>query len=81
MLQMKYALRQRDTDRAGDALTKLTSMKIDEQMILPWRVELAYQRRDWSETRKLLNRFIQKGYMNPRIEQVAKFWRADNLTV
>lgn len=80
MLRMRYALRQRDTGRAAQALESLMKMRVDEQMILPWRVELAYQRRDWQETKKLLNRFIQKGYMNPRIEQIAKFWRADTLT-
>lgn len=80
MLRLRYALRQRDTARAVDALNQLNSMKLDEQMILPWHIELAYQRRDWPETKKLLNRFIQKGYMNPRIEQIARFWRADTLT-
>lgn len=77
LLQLRYSLRQRDTERAVKALEKLKSFSMDEQMVLPWQAELAYQQRDWKSMRSLLGRFLSRGYMNPRIEQLAKFWKAE----
>lgn len=80
MLQLRYALRQRDAKRAARAVEKLSSLPVDDQMVLPWQIELAFQQRDWKRMRELLRRFVSRGYMNPRIEQLARFWKVEPLT-
>ncbi|GAB5562305.1 MAG: hypothetical protein SynsKO_39520 [Synoicihabitans sp.] len=77
-LQLRYALRQRNVEAARTALKKLETLKADEQMVLPWRMELDYQVRDWVSLKRHLAYFINRGYPNPRIENLARFWGADN---
>lgn len=78
LLRLRYALRQRDRKAATAALAKLESLRIDEQMVLPWRIELAFQHQDWAALKELLGRFQSQGYLNPRIEMLARFWRVNH---
>lgn len=76
LLRLRYALRQRDVNAASATLRKLAELEVDKQMVMPWEIELAYQCHDWTEMRRLLREFVRKGFVNPRIEALAKFWRA-----
>ncbi|MCF3651880.1 HEAT repeat domain-containing protein [Synoicihabitans lomoniglobus] len=75
LLRLRYALRRRDVAMAGTLLAQIDQDPADEQMLLPWRAELAFQMRDWSGVRRILKRFAEAGYVNTRIEALARFWR------
>jgi tetratricopeptide (TPR) repeat protein len=79
LLRLRYALRQRDIGEARESLRKLSALVVDEQMVMPWKMELAYQCRDWTGMRRLLGEFVRKGFVNPRIETMAEFWRATEI--
>lgn len=74
LLQLRYALRQRNLEAARSALHRVRALKVDEQVVLPWEAELAFLERDWKAVQELLSRFVAKGFVNPRIESIAKFW-------
>ena len=74
LLRLRYALRRRDVFGAEAALEKAEALKLDSQMVLPWHIELAYQKKDWSEMRRLFGVFLERGFVNPRVEALARFW-------
>ena len=77
LLRLRYALRRRDVAGAEAALKKAEALKIDSQMVLPWQMELAFQKKNWGELRRLFEVFVDRGFVNPRIEALARFWGVD----
>lgn len=80
LLQLRYALRQRDREAARAALERVKTLQVDEQVLLPWETELAFIERDWSAVKRLLARFSEKRFVNPRVEALAEYWRVKEAT-
>lgn len=73
-LGFKYALRARDVTAARRWLDRLEQRKSDAQQLLPWRMELAFLEGDWKRLRVLFEEFAHARYINPRIEELSRFW-------
>lgn len=73
-LGFKYALRARDAAVARRWLDRLEQRKSDAQQVLPWRMELAFLEGDWTRLRGLFEEFARARYINPRIEELSRFW-------
>lgn len=73
-LGFKYALRARDAGAARLWLERLEQRKSDAQQVLPWRMELAFLEGDWKRLRALFEEFARARYINPRIEELSRFW-------
>lgn len=74
LLQLRYALRQRNREVARRALQRVKTLNVDEQVVLPWEAELAFLERDWRQVKALLAEFVDRRFVNPRIESVAEYW-------
>lgn len=74
LLQLRYALRQRNGAIAREALDRVKRLKVDEQVVLPWEAELAFVSRDWAKLKALLAHFVDQRFVNPRIEALAAYW-------
>ena len=77
VLQLRYALRQRNVGRADAALQRARELRVDEQVLLPHAAELSFQQRDWTGLREVLGVFIERRFVNPKIEALAEFWRVE----
>lgn len=73
-LGFKYALRARDVAAARRWLERLQQRKSDTQQVLPWQMELAFLEGDWKRLRTLFDEFARARYINPRIEELSRFW-------
>lgn len=76
LLGLKYALRARDVATAQRWGARIDPAQLNSQHVLPWRMELAFQKADWAGLRALFAAFAQGHYFNPRIDEVARFWGA-----
>lgn len=75
LLGLKYALRARHLDLARRWYARLAPTALNTQHVLPWRMELAFLEGDWTALRQLFTRFAAAGYINPRIDELSRFWR------
>ena len=73
-LGLKYALRARDAATARRWLARLETRTIETQQTLPWRMELAFLEGDWAALRELFDTFTRARHVNPRIEELIRFW-------
>lgn len=73
-LGFKYALRARDVTAARRWLERLEQGNPDLQQVMPWRMELAFLEGDWVRLRTLFEEFARARYINPRIEDLSRFW-------
>lgn len=73
-LGFKYALRARDISAAYRWLGLLESRQSEAQHVLPWRMELAFLEGDWARLQQLFATFARARHVNPRIEDLARFW-------
>lgn len=74
LLQLRYALRQRNREVARRALQRVKALNVDEQVVLPWEAELAFLERDWRQVKALLAVFGDRRFVNPRVESIAEYW-------
>jgi tetratricopeptide (TPR) repeat protein len=73
-LGFRYALRARDVAAAHRWLQRLEGPSAEAQHVLPWRMELAFLEGDWDRLRALFSAFEKARYINPRIEELGRFW-------
>lgn len=73
-LGFKYALRARDVPAARRWHERLDAHRPEAQHVQPWRMELAFLEGDWPRLRTQLAEFVRAGHVNPRIEELARFW-------
>ena len=73
-LGFKYALRARDVVAARRWLDRLNPAQHEAQYIIPWLMELAFLEGDWRRLRALFAGFRRAGHVNPRVEELARFW-------
>ena len=73
-LGFKYALRARDVVAARNWLDRLNPAQHEAQYIIPWLMELAFLEGDWRRLRALFAGFRRARHVNPRVEDLARFW-------
>lgn len=75
LLGLKYALRARDAAAARRWLAQLGPAQAGTAAVLPWRMELAFLEGNWAELRALFAAFADLRAVNPRIEELIRFWQ------
>lgn len=73
-LGLRYALRARDGGQARRWFDRLGRTSPDRRQVLPWEMELAFLEGDWPRLRELFADFHRLGLVNPRIEDIIRFW-------
>ena len=71
---LRYALRARDRHQAQIWFAKLGPGAFDRRQALPWEMELAFMEGDWARLKELFELFHREGIVNPRIEELIRFW-------
>jgi hypothetical protein len=74
LLGLKYALRARQPIVARQWCERLDAASLAAQHVLPWRMELAFLECDWAGLKRLFAAFAHAGYINPRIDELIRFW-------
>lgn len=74
LLGLKFALRARYQPLARLWYDRIPSDSLTAPHVLPWRMELAFLENDWPEMRRLFATFLAAGHINPRIDEIIRFW-------
>ncbi len=74
-LGMKCALRARDFPAAEQWFARLQAGAYDIAQVLPWRMELVFHSGDWVRLRELFTVFERAQLVNPRIDDLIRYWR------
>jgi hypothetical protein len=77
LLGLKYALRARNAPLAQAWAERLGPSALEAQHVLPWRMELAFLEGDWTRLRQLLAAFAAAGHINPRLDEIIRFWSGE----
>lgn len=76
-LQLKCQVRLKNMTAAEAVITRLEALNYEPAVLLPWKVEVAYLRRDWPGVRELMK---QTKDTSDRLVSVSSFWLTPQLT-
>jgi len=74
-LGLKCALRMRDLPAAERWFSQLQTGGYDIAAVLPWRMELMFLAGDWVRLRELFAVFERAQVINPRVEELIRYWK------
>ncbi len=73
-LGLRCAIRARNLPEAERWFARLEHVAYDIRQVLPWRMELVYMQGDWARLRELCAIFQRSQMVNPRIDELVRFW-------
>ncbi len=73
-LGLRCAIRARELDAAEQWFERLQRGGYDVRQVLPWRMELVFMQGDWARLRELFVVYRRGQIINPRIDDLARFW-------
>jgi hypothetical protein len=73
-LALRCAIRARNIPSAAHSFARLQQGGYDVRQVLPWRMELVFLQGDWARLRELLVVYQRSQIVNPRIDDIVRFW-------
>lgn len=73
-LALRCAIRARNIPSAEHWFERLRTSGYDVRQVLPWRMELVFLQGDWGRLRDLFAVYQRSQIVNPRIDDIVRFW-------
>lgn len=73
-LLMKCCIRRSNLPKAEICATKLKEVGMQNEILIPWVLEIQFAGRRWDELKSTFAAFRDARYSNPKIESLTEFW-------